>query len=227
MIRVIVADRHELFRDGLEYIFRHEKDIECVGIAEDGIEVIRLVKRLRPDIVILDIDLPKLDGDLTIKQIKSASQATRILILTHCYEQQCIESSVASGVDGYLLKHTPRTELMNAIRMIYAGEGVVNLDVFREMMAILTVNMNKSNTNSEPCNLHNRELQILKLVAIGISNKEIASKLFISPHTVGVHLVNIFKKLGVESRTEAVAYALNNGLIDLSELSSDESQLIH
>ena len=75
--------------------------------------------------------------------------------------------------------------------------------------------------------MHNRELQILKLVAIGISNKEIASKLFISPHTVGVHLVNIFKKLGVESRTEAVAYALNNGLIDLSELSSDESQLIH
>ena len=140
-IRIMLADGFSLFREGLQCIFQHEKDIECVGIAADGIEVIRLVKKLHPDIVILDISLPKLDGNLTIKQIKSASQATRILILTHCYEQQCIESSVASGVDGYLLKHTPRTELMNAIRMIHTGEGVFDLKVFDEIKMMLAAQM--------------------------------------------------------------------------------------
>ena len=221
MIRVIIADNHPLFREGLQYIFQHEKDIECIGIAEDGIEVVRLAKRLHPDVIILDISLPKLDGNVAAKQIKLVIPTTRIILLTQCYEPHCIESSIASGVDGYILKDAPRIELMNAIRMVYAGEGVFNLEVFKKMQGILTNQM--YNSNGGPDRLHERELEILKFVATGISNKEIASRLCISPHTVGVHLVNVFKKLDVESRTEAVTYALNKGLIDLAELGSDKS----
>ena len=220
MIRVIIADEHSVFREGLKHILKRAKDIDCVGVAEDGIEALRLAKELRPDIVILDISLPKLEGTKAAKQIKSACPGTRILLLTHCYQPHCIESSILAGVDGYLLKNAPHNQLINAIRMVCAGEGVFNLEIVRGMMGILTTHMDKDKFNK----LHSRELEVLKLVATGMSNKDIADELCISTHTVGVHLVHVFRKLEVGSRTEAVTYAIRNGLVNLNDLtSSDQS----
>ena len=137
-IKVLLADGSPLFREGLQYIFQHEKDIECIGIAEDGIEVVRLAKELRPDVVIFDVNLPEPDDNKAVIQIKSALPATRVLLLTYCHEPHCIEPSITSKVDGYILKNTSRIQFMNAIRMVYAGEGVFNLKIFEEMMGILT-----------------------------------------------------------------------------------------
>jgi DNA-binding NarL/FixJ family response regulator len=222
VIKLMIADKHELFSEGLRHILNREKDMECVGLAHDGVEAVRLAKELLPDIVIMDIMLP-IDGAEAAKQIKSACPDTRIILLTHCYEPHCIQSSILIGADGYLLKNVPEKALIDAIRMIYAGEGVFNLEIVNSMMSLLS---NRTDEYKDKlCDLSSRELEVLKCVARGMSNREVADKLYISSHTVGIHLVNIYKKLGVRSRTGAIAYALATGLIEITELSSNTLEL--
>ena len=223
MIRVMIVDAHPLFLEGVRLILKPLKDIECVGTAHDGAEAVKLAKELLPDIVVMDLTLPTMDGSKAAKQIKSACPDTRVVLLTHCYEPHCIESSIWAGVDGYLLKNAPYKELVDAIRMVYAGEGVFSLEIMKGMISGLSARVDKH--IGKAGGLHNRELEVLKCVARGMSNKEVADALYISPHTVGIHLVNIFKKLSVTSRTAAVARAFTMGLIGVTELGGDVPEL--
>ncbi|MFC1956899.1 response regulator [Chloroflexota bacterium] len=220
MIKVVVADKHALFREGLTYILNNEEGVKCIGIAVDGEEAVRLSKKLSPDIALIDVDLPKLTGTDAITKIKSASPTTRVILLTHNSESHHIEAALASGADGYLLKDIAHDQLMNAIHSALAGEGMFNLKILKKTSPILSAH--KNDVKGKLLRLRNREIEILKLVALGMSNKEIADKLYISTHTVGIHLVNLFKKLCVESRTAAVAYAIREGLVDPSDFNSND-----
>jgi len=141
-LRVLLADPYRIFTEGLRYILNHEKDIECVGTAHDGAEAVKLAKELLPDVVVMDLTLPTIDGAKAAKQIKSACPDTRVVLLSTEKNNQCVTDSMKAQVDGYLLKNTPHKELVDAIRMVYAGEGVFSLEIMRSMMYILAAHIN-------------------------------------------------------------------------------------
>lgn len=217
-IRVLVADDHPLFREGLSRLFQDEKDLECVATAEDGEEAVRLTQELCPDVAILDVNMPKLTGIDAARQIKNTCPKTAVLMLSAYKYNHYVITSIQAGVDGYLLKNTPRSELIEAIRMIHSGKGVFNLEAISKILRKLT--SGKDSAKSGPNELRKRELEVLKLAARGMSNKQISSELNITDNTVGTHLVSVFRKLGVESRTEATLYALKEGLISTDDIAS-------
>lgn len=211
-IRILVADPHPLFGKGLCCILNREKDMECVALVRDGEETVRLAQELHPDVIIMEVDMPKMDGIEATKQIKSCCPATSILIITHCRYDRSIAACIQAGVDAFLSKDAYHIDLTNAIRMVHAGEGVFNLQSVSNVLR--TITRDKYGDGVSLSELRDRQLDILKLVARGITNKEIASKLGISTHTVASHLVSIFRKIGVASRTEAVSYAWQKGWLD-------------
>ena len=142
MIRVMIVDAHQLFLEGLRLILKPLKDIECVGTAHDGAEAIKLARELLPDVVVMDLRLPIIDGAKAASQIKSACPDTRVVLLSTEKDNQCVTDSMKAQVDGYLLKNTPHKELVDAIRMVYAGEGVFSLEIMRSMMYILAAHIN-------------------------------------------------------------------------------------
>ena len=150
MIRVVIADEHKLFLGGLLHVFRAQKDIECVGVAHDGAEVVRLAKEIYPDIVIMDVKLPVLDGASATKQIKSACPDTRVILFSAESDDQCITDCMKAQVNGYLLKDAPYNELINAIRMVYAGECVFNLNIISRVLSILATKLNDNATFDKP-----------------------------------------------------------------------------
>jgi NarL family two-component system response regulator LiaR len=205
-IRVIIGDKHELFREGLRLVIKRDKDFDCAGIAKDIDSVTKLVKELSPDIILLDVCL--LNGELSERNrnIKALSDLTKVIILTHSEEDGDILHSLQMGVKGYLLKDIGYDHLMTALRTVYAGEQVLCPAAVAKISAILQKEGNQQGTEDDDlkCPLKKRELEVLSLAAEGMTNKAIASKLNITEHTVASHLVNIFRKLGVGSRTEAV-----------------------
>ncbi len=217
-IRILIADDHPLFREGLCRLFQDEKDMECVAMAEDGKEAVRLTQELYPDVAILDVNMPELTGIDAARQIKKTCPKTAILMLSAYKYNHYVITSIQAGVDGYLLKNTPRSELIEAIRMIHSGKGVFNLEAISKVLRKLT--SGTGSAKSGPDGLRSRELEVLKLAARGMSNKQISRELNITDNTVGTHLVNVFRKLGVESRTEAALYALKEGLISTDDIAS-------
>jgi DNA-binding NarL/FixJ family response regulator len=217
-IRILIADDHPLFREGLCRLFQDEKDMECVAMAEDGKEAVRLTQELCPDVAILDVNMPELTGIDAARQIKKTCPKTAILMLSAYKYNHYVITSLQAGVDGYLLKNTPRSELIEAIRMIHSGKGVFNLEAISKVLRKLT--SGTGSAKSGPDGLRSRELEVLKLAARGMSNKQISRELNITDNTVGTHLVNVFRKLGVESRTEAALYALKEGLISTDDIAS-------
>jgi len=215
-IRVLVADDHPLFREGLTHLLRHKRGMKCVGMAQDGEEAIKLAQELQPDVVILDIDMPKINGIEAAREIKKTCSNTAVLMLTAYKHTHYIIASIQAGVDGYLLKDTPRSELIEAIRMIHSGKGVFNLEATSEILRRITTTT--GDTRPSPTRLHNRELEVLKLVARGMTSKQISRELGITENTVATHLAHIFRKLGAESRTEAAVYALKEGLITIDDI---------
>lgn len=217
-IKVLLAEDHIVVREGTRELVQREPDMEVVGEASDGEEAVELATVLQPDVIIMDIAMPKLNGIEATKQIKALYPATAVLILTAYDNDQYICALLKAGAAGYLLKNVRGSELIDAIRAVNAGESVLHPTVARRVIEYLvspTAGPSEAKI-IEP--LSEREMEVLRLAAKGISNKDIAEQLFLSPRTVQAHLGNIFSKLDVGSRTEAVLYGLRRGWFTLEDL---------
>ncbi|MDD5590984.1 MAG: response regulator transcription factor [Dehalococcoidales bacterium] len=214
-IKVLIADDHLLAQQGLRRILEREADIECVAAAKNGERAVELVRKHLPDVALIDVAMPVMNGIEATKAIKTSCPNTAVIILSAYDYDHYVRACVEAGASGYLLKSDllPR-RLVNAIRTVYSGTNVFDRKA-GEIMRRMAISKGKKGPDSEE--LRSRELQILKLVIKGMSNKEIASELHISEQTVGTHLANIFKKLGVQSRVEAMLYALKKGWDSLNE----------
>ncbi|MDP2968634.1 MAG: response regulator transcription factor [Deltaproteobacteria bacterium] len=211
-IRVLVAEDYPIFREGLCRILDDEKDIKVVAKPANSGEAVRLAGELMPDVAIIDADATGFNGIEFGKQIKKSSPKTAILVISSCDWESHILTSVRIGATGYLLKHTSITELINAVRSLYAGEVVFDKKVANHILRRLDKLRGRPKRGYE--DLRNREIEVLRLAATGKHNREIASMLSIGERTVQTHLVNIFRKLGVSSRTEAAVHALKEGLLN-------------
>ena len=217
-INVLLADDHTVVREGTRELIQHEPDMEVVGEAADGEEAVELAGKLRPDVIIMDIAMPKLNGIEATRQIKQKYPATAVLVLTAYDDDQYVFALLEAGAAGYLLKNVRGRELIDATRAVCAGESVLHPTIARKVLErFIPSEKPDARRIEEP--LSEREMEVLKLAAKGISNKDIADELSLSVRTVQAHLGNIFNKLGVGSRTEAVLHALKKGWVTLQELS--------
>ncbi len=215
-IQVMVVDDHPAFREGLSRLLQEEPDIEVVATPEDGVQAVDLASKLKPNVIVMDISMPKMNGIDAAKLIKASSPETAILIVSAYSYQSYILAALRAGAAGYLLKNAPLQELIKAIRLVSSGEGVFDMKVTGNLLRHLA--SEKADVRKDMEELHPRELQILTSAARGLGNKEIAGELEISERTVQTHLVNIFRKLRVSSRTEAVLQGLRQGWLKLEDL---------
>jgi DNA-binding NarL/FixJ family response regulator len=207
-IRVLVVDDHPVVRQGLIAILGYEPDIEVVGDAADGEAAVRLILERRPDVVLLDLRLPKLDGVQVMRQVRAQAPQVRFLVLTTYDTDEYIGPALAAGAQGYLLKDALPDELASGVRAVMRGAAALE----PEVAARLLERMAEGERGDE---LSERELEVLRLLVAGASNKAIAAQLNLSENTIKTHISRIFAKLGVQSRAEAVAVALQRGLVPL------------
>jgi DNA-binding NarL/FixJ family response regulator len=217
-IRVLIADDHPVVREGFSTIVDVEDDIQVVGQASDGLEAVRLAKALRPDVVLMDLVMPNLDGVAAIQQIRQDQPDTRILILTTYADDEYIMAGIQAGARGYLLKDALPDELVRAIRVVAAGGSLLQPAVAARVLDKLNALMGGDGKPATPPApplplLTDREQEILALLAGGARNRDIADALFISERTVKVHVANVMYKLEARTRTEAVARAIKLGLL--------------
>jgi DNA-binding NarL/FixJ family response regulator len=216
-IRVLLADDHVVLRQGTRELLEREGDLVVVAEAGDGEVAVRLAARERPDVAIMDISMPGLNGIEATRQIKAICPATAVLVLTAYDDDQYIFAVLEAGAAGYLLKDVYADELVKAIRAVHGGESVLHPAVARKVVNRFArpVDERRDVKGLEP--LTERELEVLKAAAQGMSNREIAQELVLSIRTVQAHLTHIFNKMGVGSRTEAVLKALREGLLTLED----------
>lgn len=212
-IKVIIADDHKMVREGIKQLLEINGDIQVVGQANDGRECLNLLSSVEADVLLLDINMPILNGIEVLGIIKNNSISIKVLILTIHNEVEYLIKAFDLGFDGYILKDSNSTILIEAINSVYRGEHYIQPNLTPLLNAkILNRNINKTKVNE----LTNREIQVLKLVAEGLFNKEIGDKLNISERTVKNHISNIFRKIGVADRTQAAVFAIKNNLVELS-----------
>jgi NarL family two-component system response regulator LiaR len=216
-IRVLLAEDHVVVREGTRELVQRERDMEVVGEAGDGEEAIELTSRLRPNVVIMDIAMPKVNGIEATKRIKELCPGTAVLVLTAYDNEQYVFALLEAGAAGYLLKNVRGVELISAVRAVYNGESVLHPQVASRV--IDRFRGKKMAATAEPLRdaLSEREMEVLRLAGKGISNKDIARELSLSVRTVQAHLGSIFNKMGVGSRTEAVLHALRKGWLSLED----------
>ena len=205
VIRLLIVDDHPIVRDGIRGIFAGDPEFEVVGEAENGREAIARAEAFRPDVVLMDLRMPVLDGVSATKEIVDRELGSQVLILTTYDTESDVLPAIEAGAIGYLLKDTPRDELRSAVRAAAAGESVLSPPVARQLLG--QVRRPTRHTLSE------RELEILVIVAHGATNRQVASQLFISEATVKTHLLHIYEKLGVNDRAAAVAAGYERGLL--------------
>jgi DNA-binding NarL/FixJ family response regulator len=215
-IHILLVDDHIILRQGTRHLIDNESDMEVVGEAGNGEEAIRKVQELKPDVVILDVAMPVLNGIEATKRIKEISPATTILVLTGYDYDEYIFSLLEMGAAGYLLKDVNGDELVKAVREVYAGEPVLHPTVMRKLMDRCKSPLTEATKINNSEHLSDREMEVLRLAAKGISNKEIADSLIISVRTVQAHMRSIFSKLDVGSRSEAIIYGLKQGWFNLN-----------
>ncbi len=217
-ITILLAEDHIIVREGTRELLQHQPDMKVVGEASDGEEAVILAKQLKPDVIVMDIAMPKLNGIEATKQIKKFRPATAVLILTAYDTDQYIMALLEAGAAGYLLKSVRGNQLIDAIRAVYAGESVLQPSTTRRVIEQLKAKASAEEEIPSFLPLSDREMEVLRLSAKGVSNKDIAETLFLSNRTVQSHLSNIFKKLAVASRTEAVLFGLKRGWFSMEDL---------
>jgi DNA-binding NarL/FixJ family response regulator len=205
VIRLVIADDHPVVRDGLSGMFTADPGFEVLGEAADGGEAVRLAQALHPDVILMDLRMPGMDGVTAIAELASRGSAARVLVLTTYDTDSLVVQAIEAGATGYLLKDAPRAELLRAVRAAADGQAVLSPSVASALMSRVR------EPADEP--LSRRELEVLSLVAAGTTNREAAARLFISEATVKTHLLHIYAKLGVGDRAAAVAEAFNRGLL--------------
>ncbi|MDZ4866063.1 MAG: response regulator transcription factor [Alphaproteobacteria bacterium] len=203
MIRILIVDDHPIVREGVAALVARQSDMEVAGEASDGAEAVALFDKLAPDVTLMDMQMQGMGGVEAIEKIRSAAPAARILVLTTYPGDAQVIRAMRAGAAGYLLKNSIRKELLDAIRSVHAGRRVMSPDIAHELAV---------HALDEP--LTEREVAVLRLVADGHANKEIASQLKLSPDTIKAHLKSIFAKLGVDDRTQAVTVAARRGYIE-------------
>lgn len=237
-IRILLCDDHAIVREGTRRLLEEEPDMVVVGEASDGLEAVEMVKELSPDVVAMDVSMPRMNGVEATRLIKELSPSCAVLVLTAYDDTAYVARLIENGASGYILKSARSEELVQAIRATYLGESVLDARLMKEVFMQIArrnareeqfpqgseeayprekTSSHEAAENNEP-GLTEKEIKVLKLLANGLSNKEIAMKLELSPRTVQAHLASVFSKLNVTSRTGAVVLALKRGLISEKDI---------
>lgn len=219
IIKVLIADDHALFREGTRNLINQEKDMKVIGEASDGEEAVKLVTELKPHVILMDIAMPVFNGIEATKQIKARFPKIAVLILTAYDNDQYIVALLEAGAAGYLLKDVSGKNLINAVRAVFNGEAILHPSIARKVFNHFgAVTSRQAEEPAGISDLSEREIEILKMAARGMSNQDIANHLYLSRRTIQSHLANIFRKMDVGSRTEAVLQALRKGWLGLDDL---------
>lgn len=213
-IRVLIADDHAIVRKGICALLATEPDIDVVGEAQDGQEAIAQAQQLQPDVILMDLAMPRLDGLEATRHITTHQPGARILVLTSFNSDDKVFPSLRAGAQGYLLKDSGPEDLVEAIHQVYRGESSLHPSIARKVLRELAAPQDQATGSTL---LTDREKEVLQLVARGQSNRSIAEQLAISEATVRTHVSNILAKLNLDSRTQAVLYALREGLVALND----------
>jgi DNA-binding NarL/FixJ family response regulator len=216
-IRVLIVDDHALFRRGLEIVLAQEPDVVVVGEANDGVEAVAKAAELLPDIVLLDVRMPRRGGIEACSAIKNVAPSARLIMLTMSDDEADLYEAIKAGATGYLLKEIPPHEVADSVRAVYHGQSLISPAMASKLLTeFATMIKGDSPEDQVPApQLTDRELEVLKLVATGMNNRDIAKKLFISENTVKNHVRNILEKLQLHSRMEAVVYAVRKKILDI------------
>ena len=213
MIKILIADDHLIIRQGLRLILETENDFELVGEASDGNEALNLCKKWKPDVVLMDLRMPNMDGLTAIEKLRGEQPNIAVVILTTFNEDELMFRGLQAGARGYLLKDTDRSTLFNTIRAAVRGETLLKPEIMARVLARANESSAIKINPAELVNLTGREQEVLEAVARGERSKEIAAQLGISERTVKAHLASIYNKLGVDSRAAAIAVAAQKGLL--------------
>ncbi len=214
-ITVLIVDDHQVVRQGLRTFLELHDEVVVVGEAGDGVTAVELVRQLKPDIVLMDLVMPRLDGIAATRQVKALSPHTRVIALTSFTEDDKVFPAIQAGASSYLLKDVSPDNLLEAIRAVHRGEARLHPDIARKLMEQVAQQAAPGReVQPLPTDLTEREGEVIRLVAEGCSNHEIAQKLVISDKTVKTHISNILSKLNLQDRTQLAIYAIRNGLVD-------------
>jgi DNA-binding NarL/FixJ family response regulator len=212
-IRVLIVDDHPIVREGLRGAFTGDPDFEVVGEAGNGADALAMVATFRPDVVLMDLRMPAMDGVTAIRELQRAAAPPKVLVLTTFDTDGDVLASVEAGATGYLLKDAPTDELLRAVRAAHRGESVLSPSVAGRLMGQLRKPDPKKSGRAPSTALTKREFEVLELIAGGATNREAAKRLFISEASVKTHLLHIYAKLGVRDRAAAVGEAYRRGLL--------------
>jgi DNA-binding NarL/FixJ family response regulator len=218
-IRVVFADDHEVVRTGLRTLFEETEECLLVGEAGDGEQAIQLIARKKPDVAILDISMPKINGLEVARIVKEKHPEVRVLILTMYEDEGYVKEMVRAGADGYVVKNADKKEIITAVRMVASGERFFSPTISKLMIEGFIKKASTGDTKSDSdIRLTKREIEILSFVAEGLTSREIADKLFLSLNTINTHRTNIMKKLNIHDTAGLVKYALQNGLASMTPI---------
>jgi two-component system response regulator NreC len=218
-VRILIADDHTLVRQGIRLLLETQPDLQVIGEASDGAQVVQLALELHPDVVIMDLAMPNMDGLAATREIKRVLPATQILALTMHEGDDYFFKILAAGAAGYVLKRAAANDLLAAVRSVAAGEVVLNPSLVKKLVADYVGRTRTDEREARTANsgLTQREQEVLTLIAEGLANREIAEKLGVSLSTVQTHNAHLIEKLNLRNRTELVKYALRHGLMDALE----------
>jgi len=211
MINVLLVDDHTILRDGIRSLLELEKDIQVVGESVSGHDVLKKIEELHPDVILMDINMPEQNGIEVMAMVKKKYSAVKVIMLTMYNHDEYFLSAIREGADGYLLKDAPSQQVVEAIRSVVRGESVIHPSMTKKLLDFHVLKRDAPQREE----LTEREKEVLHCLLEGLSNKEIAEKLFISDKTVTIHLSKIFKKLNVKSRSQAVIHTIQNQILPL------------